>query len=1495
MPNSIQLSSVHPELIQKNINDYSFTKELINNVNNFDFKQSAYETLSGTNDTEYSYIWTALSNIVENNSTVSTLLHNNISYEFENDILNYIDNISDIDTCKIKALQSMISQLGVNYTIFDKIKLMPLQIVKILDVLSIKKEYLLESSKVNEIFSKLLFDQISSDLSIDPNISLSATALTECRMSSEISSTNEIYLLSTQLDNISVDYKVYIDDEKLYDYTLSTYAKVLSSFCYMRYNNQDFADPIFMYLSSNILLSDFVLQNTNNVEVAELNIYRLKYNVKNTFNESYELDKIENGFASYDAYSIHEQYLLSVEAKYRAQPFDSSKLYSRYYYYREKAVREYFKFVENEYANYLSLYLSTEQYNIDNNYLIVANNIKTSLLTEDGAENGYLNNYMIDHVAQVLTEITESIRDVREQIKTHIQRNFIKGTKNHIAYVVREYIRNNIYLIYEKLANSSELSFNLSNIHEYNISDVIINVNEYIDPTEYFNISTSVDALSNNVNQRYWEEKSILNSIAPYNSTNIFKKPSIINSATKQVFSQKDIEQLYKQNLQIYFNTSAQLSNSTVSNYYDDDQNNHLSLFLNSVYNSGADTTYQDISGNICCDLDIDLQPDNIEQRQYKETLFKKYSGQDSGTQSFYNTKNQRHPSYQIHPYVKSFVQKSNFEYPLENIANIISEKLTDLLVNNISNYIDNDGYIINTWNTQLNSNSDYLSEYEKSANKTPLNTVSKQIDYDGLFYPEAIKDFIDNSFSFISSLIGTETSYSNIWYKDLNLSYYERQRIGKQLHDLEPCIIDTVSSNYDIYRYGKDFYGNAYILLKDLSASSFDELISMTPDEKKDISGIMWMKIKNHPIALPMMVYSTSNLTADPTLDADLTQIEKTASNIEVIQNLKSNTKFDEVEKYKIPNDSVIINTYVPTFYDFTISKDKTELMFYCKLTDTDNTKYILHANAKKVYFKNIPDQRFKYYFILNNFNNNINTLNDADDTGFEILSNFNFINFYNFDSYVGAVLADATISAINSDLSCLSCHIELPYYDKYDLNNINVKDQLKLDCVCDNCAVDALDDYKIDVTNKKRLTIAYRTKDFDTELSVNDYLGMKLDYANISSPTIQRLNVFTNSLKTIDYRFDNKQFIKIDFDRTYIPYNDLGFIPLYEYLNEDEELCANNLSHVSEIFKKNDINKNGYYYECLSAKGQLKFNLVGRSDISGIFFKDVCPVRTIEGYEANLSTINAYLPIQYHDKLSIVNYFDVHYSEMSTNAQLSSADANIYSPYEFQQKINNYDLTARLDESYFSVFKTLSSRYNFLSSNTYINSFNTVPYIWYANLSALSDFTELYNPGVLNQQICADCSNTYVIQLPNSRTDAMSADIISVNYILSENNSYGDGIKLDFNSPLYNSTPDQINYFNWKHQFLNLNTPGDTGYLQIWYTDENNNQYSVPGNIYYIKNISDTKPKFILSLSSEIFNAQAEEFIYLVDEVTGDILEAFNNSWDVFPTQLAIDYTTI
>ena len=60
-------------------------------------------------------------------------------------VLHYIDNVSNVDVCKVRALRSMLSMVGTNYKVIDKIRFYPIEIQSIIDILSINKKYLLNN------------------------------------------------------------------------------------------------------------------------------------------------------------------------------------------------------------------------------------------------------------------------------------------------------------------------------------------------------------------------------------------------------------------------------------------------------------------------------------------------------------------------------------------------------------------------------------------------------------------------------------------------------------------------------------------------------------------------------------------------------------------------------------------------------------------------------------------------------------------------------------------------------------------------------------------------------------------------------------------------------------------------------------------------------------------------------------------------------------------------------------------------------------------------------------------------------------------------------------------------------------------------------------------------------------------------------------------------------------------------------------------------------
>ena len=75
-----------------------------------------------------------------------------------------------------------------------------------------------------------------------------------------------------------------------------------------------------------------------------------------------------------------------------------------------------------------------------------------------------------------------------------------------------------------------------------------------------------------------------------------------------------------------------------------------------------------------------------------------KYNGTLVGYDPFYNFKNKTHSSYQIHPYLYNFVEKSNVAYPLANTFFVaFSERYeAELVEKGLDDMIGKHGNVIN-------------------------------------------------------------------------------------------------------------------------------------------------------------------------------------------------------------------------------------------------------------------------------------------------------------------------------------------------------------------------------------------------------------------------------------------------------------------------------------------------------------------------------------------------------------------------------------------------------------------------------------------------------------------------------------------------------------------------------------------------------------------------------------------------------------------------------
>ena len=205
-----------PENVKKTDNGFNFLSVMYDLVGNKSFAKQKHETLQGTKSTEYNRIWQALSAIGQE-----------IGGEFKQNIDNYIDNIANIDLCKVSALKSIATMLGLHYTIFDNIQTFPVDILKLIDVLSIRKDYLTSSSKVNSEMAHSIWSQCSSDIS--PSMQLSIDALNNVRLSSLCDDFDAVSA-QTSTDDLSLDVFVSCTFKQQLDNVLcSTYNDSLST------------------------------------------------------------------------------------------------------------------------------------------------------------------------------------------------------------------------------------------------------------------------------------------------------------------------------------------------------------------------------------------------------------------------------------------------------------------------------------------------------------------------------------------------------------------------------------------------------------------------------------------------------------------------------------------------------------------------------------------------------------------------------------------------------------------------------------------------------------------------------------------------------------------------------------------------------------------------------------------------------------------------------------------------------------------------------------------------------------------------------------------------------------------------------------------------------------------------------------------------------------------------------------------------------------------
>lgn len=241
--------------------DFSFSETLGTFINNREFSQG-YIDFINNRETADSYSWTCLSAIGDE---IGKTVYENV--------VNYVDFVSNVDICKIQSLRSMMKNFGFDYTMFDDIEKVPVEIYDLMNIFSVNPKYLFDNKTFKSEYLSAAYGNFMFGEVVDSPDKLSA------------------YLSS--YEGVKLDERT-IDDGKFFQFICGTYERVLSDFICLKVNSSG-GDFIYNHLETG-------LQDELDAE-EEFRKLKVQHDIPLQFDEKAVVDAIDNGTDSMDSYS----------------------------------------------------------------------------------------------------------------------------------------------------------------------------------------------------------------------------------------------------------------------------------------------------------------------------------------------------------------------------------------------------------------------------------------------------------------------------------------------------------------------------------------------------------------------------------------------------------------------------------------------------------------------------------------------------------------------------------------------------------------------------------------------------------------------------------------------------------------------------------------------------------------------------------------------------------------------------------------------------------------------------------------------------------------------------------------------------------------------------------------------------------------------------------------------------------------------------------------
>ena len=410
----------------------------------------------------------------------------------------------------------MVKMYGLEYKVFDRLDLLPVEVLDLINIFSINKKHL--------IYGKKLLQKYKDALSAEHVIyDYSGIPLEDSQTSAVLS--------SSVLDCDCLDGGQYRN------FMVDSFESVLNGFLSLPYSEG--GAPIYsiegewgVYEELARRRDKYALQYVEGTVEYDRRQYKMLNGVSLRFDECAALDRIEAGLELESDYQGFELKLIQMERELRQKSYSGDKT-SRYAFYKKQRVLEYANFVTDKYfsdhkCSDLSVYKYDNQYfevifesnrSAEDPGQMYEKSGKNVIYMDDASGNLQIDSAMVHSVAESLADTSLYISRIREKIKLQTRKNYMKGTYDLMLYVINEFLVDYSRLnpIFRDDSNLSDATSSVSQLlwpiyqdlssHDINNLTAV----EYFDETEYYNISAATDAAghdgrysSSGVNDRFW-------------------------------------------------------------------------------------------------------------------------------------------------------------------------------------------------------------------------------------------------------------------------------------------------------------------------------------------------------------------------------------------------------------------------------------------------------------------------------------------------------------------------------------------------------------------------------------------------------------------------------------------------------------------------------------------------------------------------------------------------------------------------------------------------------------------------------------------------------------------------------------------------------------------------------------------------------------------------------------------------------------------------------